>query len=57
MTSEEMPAIEYIEGGKARHRGETSGGTIIIYRLKLMTDEEIARHDLQKYTQKGENIE
>lgn len=49
MTSEVVPAIEHIKGGKARHRGETSGGEITIYRLKLMTAEEITRHGLEKY--------
>lgn len=42
-------AIEYVEPPKRKHSGESYGGIITVYRLKLMTAEEIARYGLEKY--------
>lgn len=53
MTNEEAGTpkpIEYLEPPKRAHRGETYGGTIVIYRLKLLSPQQISEHDLEKYT-------
>lgn len=46
---EKLEAIEYLEPPKRKHIGETYGGTVVIYRLKLMTRDQIRHYDLEKY--------
>lgn len=52
--TEKPEAIEYQEPPKRKHSGETYGGTVTVYRLKLMTREQIEAHELRKYQKAGE---
>lgn len=42
-------AIEVIPPPKRNHIGETTGGNITIFRIKLLTAEQIAEYGLEKY--------
>lgn len=44
-----MPAIEILPRVKRNHSGEAHGEETTVYRLKLMTPEQIAEHGLEKY--------
>lgn len=55
--NEELPAIEILPPTHTKH-WETKGGDITIYRLRLLTPQQIKEHDLEKYAPKrGENDE
>lgn len=44
-----MTAIEILPKVKPKHLGEAHGEETTVYRLKLMTPEQIAEHNLEKY--------
>lgn len=50
---QELPAIEVLPEVRRPHAGQAQGGPTVIYRLKLMTAEEIAAHGLEKYAKAG----
>lgn len=51
----ELPAIEILPPVH-KYWYDTRGGDITVYRLELMTAEQIAAHDLEKYM-RGDNDE
>lgn len=42
-------AIEVIAPPKRKHAGETTGGNITIFRIKLLAADQIAEYGLEKY--------
>lgn len=53
MTNEEIrPAIEILPPLKTKH-WETQGGEITVYRLYLLTPQQITDYDLEKYVNRN----